>query len=188
MAAALAAHIEKAPLGGRVKAATLSLAFLACVAGLPVRLSTTSLVWELRDERLVERFVKSHVHKTDWVFSVYESYYPAKQSAETVLLPFYIGQLSFPASIDEPITRAERDRVNVVITKPDAEEQTLQYFGGEWEAVARYQADPSGRASLNARVGFGGRPYELSIHRRIPPPVVTDRGGESALQAEAGSF
>ncbi|MCA1686651.1 MAG: hypothetical protein LC745_11905, partial [Planctomycetia bacterium] len=114
----------------------------------------------------VDRLVKGHVGPGDWVFSEYEAYYPARTTAAALFLPPYIGDSSGPGHVDPPITPAERDRVDVLITKPDSLDKRLAFFGGRWTPVGRYTADPSARFGLLARVGFGSKPYDVIVYRR----------------------
>jgi hypothetical protein len=167
MAAAFASAFEQHAPGGRLRAAAASLALLACLVGFPARLALTCLEWDLRDAGPVDRFVASHVGPGDRVFSSYEAYYAAKKSAGLVFLPFYIGR-SFGLSPDAPtpITREERDEVDVLILKPDAVEATVAFFGGEWRQVDCLKADTPRRLPLLERKNFGSRPYDLIIFRR----------------------
>lgn len=164
MAVCVAAHFGRAAPAARLAVAPLLL--LACAAGLPARLAVTGLEWGLRDPAPVDRLVAGQVGPGDWVFSEYEAYYPAKRSAAVVLLPPYIGDASGPVLADPPVTAAERDRVNVLIAKPDTAAKRLAFFGGRWAPVARYAADPAARVRLLARVGFGSKPYDLTVYRR----------------------
>ena len=118
------------------------------------------------DAGKVDRFVTSHLRPTDQVFSVYEAYYPAKASASGVVLPAYIGEPFAPDAPSGAITPLERKRINVLILKPDCVERSLTFFGGEWQQVARYKADSSGRLTLLERLKLGSKPYDIIIYRR----------------------
>ncbi len=64
---------------------------MSCVVGLPARLAVTLREWKLRDPDPVNRLVAEQVRPTDWVYSEYEAYYPAKKAAAVLFLPPYAG-------------------------------------------------------------------------------------------------
>ncbi len=115
----------------------------------------------------------SHLRPTDQVFSIYEAYYPAKASAKGVVLPAYIGEQFAPDAPPGAITDDERERINVLILKPDCVERSLEFFGGEWRQVAHYEADPAGRLPLLRRLNVGSKPYDIIIYRRLGSDVST---------------
>jgi hypothetical protein len=176
MAAALAAAFERPSAGRFVQKSALALALLACAVGLPARLLVVWFEWDLRDAGRVDRFVTTHLRPTDQVFSIYEAYYPAKASARGVVLPAYIGEPFAPDAPPGAITRDERERINVLILKPDCVERSLNFFGGEWRQVAHYKLDASGRVPLLERLKFGSKPYDIIIYRRPADDVSTARG------------
>jgi hypothetical protein len=186
MAAALARTLDRPKAGKLVQGAALALALLACGVGLPARLLVIWFEWDLRDAGRVKEFVMSHVRPTDEVFSIYEAYYPAKASARGVVLPAYIGEPFAPDAPSGAITVAERERINVLILKPECVKRIIGFFGGKWRQVAHYQVDPSGRAPLLERLKFGSEPYDIIIFRRTGSDVSTVRGDgeESARLAE----
>jgi hypothetical protein len=132
--------------------------------------------WDLRDAGKVAEFVTSHLRPTDQVFSIYEAYYPAKASAGGVVLPAYIGEPFAPDAPAGAITNAERERVNVLILKPECVERIIGFFGGEWRQVAHYRVDLSERAPLLERLKVGSEPYNIIIFRRTGSEVSTARG------------
>ncbi len=144
--------------------------------------------WDLRDAAKVDRFVASHIRPTDQVFSIYEAYYPAKASARAVVLPAYIGEPFAPDSPSGAITKDERERINVLILKPDCLERNLRFFGGEWRQVARYEVDPAGRVGLLKRLNVGSKPYDIMIYRRPESDTSTvhTQGQEIARSQEEG--
>ncbi len=165
-AVCVASYLGGAGATTAARLAVAPLLLLACAVGLPARLAVTALEWGLRDPAPVDRLVAGRVRPGDWVFSEYEAYYPAKRTAAALFLPPYLGDTSGPPLADPPITAAERDRVNVLITKPDTAAKRLAFFGGPWTPVARYAADPAARVRLLAKVGFGSKPYDLTVYRR----------------------
>jgi hypothetical protein len=177
MAAALASTFERPSVGRFVRASAVAIALLACGVGLPARLLVVWFEWDLRDAGRVETFVRSHLRTTDQVFSIYEAYYPAKASAKGVVLPAYIGEPAGPDAPSGAITRDERERINVLILKPDCVQRSLRFFAGEWRQVARYQADSPGRIALLERLKFGSKPYDIIIYRRQSSEVSTARNG-----------
>ena len=86
------------------------------------------------------------------------------------------------------ITRDERERVNVLIVKPDCVERTLGFFGGEWRQVARYKADSAGRVPLLELLKVGAKPYDIIIYRRPDSDVNTahTQGKSSTGTPEVG--
>src|SRR5208282_1021983 len=109
-------------------------------AGLPARLAVTCREWGLRDPGPVDQIVAEQVRPTDWVYSEYEAYYPAKKTAAVLLLPRYAGLVTGMNGLRPAISAAERDRVDLLILKPSSEQQALQFFGGRWSLVAHYTA------------------------------------------------
>lgn len=167
MAVCLTAHLEATRAGRAARSALVAVALLACAVGLPARLTVVALEWKLRDVAPVRRLVLDQVGPTDRVYSEFEAYYPAKTAAAALYLPPYIGYRDGPGRDGAGVmTAPERDGVNVLITKPDAEAETLRYFGGRWTRVAHYSGDESARLPLLARLGFGSKPYNLTVHRR----------------------
>ncbi len=181
MAAAFASAIERPKAGRFVKGIAVAIAILACGVGLPARLLVVCLEWDLRNVARVEKFVASHIRPTDQVFSIYEAYYPAKALAKSVVLPTYIGEPFAPDSPPGAITRLERERINVLILKPDCVLRSLEFFGGDWRQVARYTGDPLARMALLKHLKFGSKPYDVIIYRRLDSDVSTARteGNES---------
>ena len=188
MAAALASTFEKARVGRFVQGTVVAIALLACGVGLPARLLVVWFEWDLRDTGRVEKFVTSHLRPTDHVFSIYEAYYPAKASAKSVVLPAYIGEPFAPDAPSGAITHDERERINVLILKPDCALRSLEFFGGQWRQVAHYKVDPSGHAPLLERLNVGAKPYDIIIYRRLGSDVSTahTRGKEAARSQEEG--
>ena len=183
MAAAFAGAIERPNAGRFVKGIAVAIALLACGVGLPARLLVVCLEWDLRDVTKVEKFVTSHIRPTDEVFSIYEAYYPAKASAKSVVLPAYIGEPFAPDSPAGAITREERERINVLILKPDCVLRSLEFFGGEWRQVGRYAGDPLARVALLKHLKFGSKPYDVIIYRRLDSDVSTARSEEKEAPA-----
>jgi hypothetical protein len=177
MAAALASTFERPRVGRFVQGTAVAIAILACGVGLPARLLVVWFEWDLRDTGRVEKFVTSHLRPTDQVFSIYEAYYPAKASAKGVVLPAYIGEPFAPDAPSGAITHDERERINVLILKPECVERSLRFFGGQWRQVARYKGDSLGRIALLERLKFGSKPYDIIIYRRHSSDVSTARFG-----------
>jgi hypothetical protein len=187
MAAALASAFEKPRPGRLVYGAALGLALLACGIGLPARLVVVWVEWDLRDAGKVHKFVTSHLRPTDQVFSIYEGYYAAKASAAGVILPPYIGESFAPDAPPGAITQDERERINVLILKPDCVESSLRFFGGEWQEVAHYKVDQTDRMALLERLKFGSKPYDIIIYRRPSSELSTVREG-GVVQASGDNF
>jgi hypothetical protein len=175
MAAVFAATFERRGASRFVQVTAVAIALLACGVGLPARLAVVCLEWDLRDAGRVDKFVTSQLRPTDQVYSIYEAYYPAKAVAKGVVLPAYIGEPVAPDAPSGAITRDERDRINVLILKPDFVERSLRFFGGQWRQVARYQGDTLGRLALLERLKFGSKPYDIIIYRRDSSDVSAAR-------------
>jgi hypothetical protein len=188
MAAALASTFDGPRPGRFVQGTVVAIALLACGVGLPARLLVVWFEWDLRDTGRVEKFVTSHLQPTDQVFSIYEAYYPAKASAKSVVLPAYIGEPFAPDAPSGAITDDERERINVLILKPDCVDRSLEFFGGQWRQVAHYKVDPSGHAPLLKRLNVGAKPYDIIIYRRLGSDVSTahSHGKEAGRSQEEG--
>jgi hypothetical protein len=166
MAACVAAQFRAVCTIPILRSAVPSLVLLACAVGLPARLAITCLEWNLRAPDPVDQMVAENIRRTDWVYSEFEAYYPAKKTAEVLFLPPYAGLIPEMEGITPPMTAQERARVGVLILKPTTEEKTLRYFGRAWRLVDRYTADPGSSADrIRARLG-GSKPYDLMVYRR----------------------
>jgi len=174
MAACAAAELQ----GGRarpVRKLVMPLLLLACAAGLPARLAVTCREWGLRDPAPVDRVVAEQVRPTDWVYSEYEAYYPAKKAAAVLFLPPYAGLVLGMTGQQPALSAADRERVNLLILKPATEQETLQFFGGRWSLVGHYAAASSTRGQIAAVLGRGSPPYEIRVFRRQPAAVALAR-------------
>lgn len=169
MAMVIVAMIERTDPRSIATKMVCGLALLACLVGFPARTAVTLLEWNLRDPEPVNRLVAETLRPGDWVYSEFEAYYPAKFIAEQLFLPPYLGIMAVPGRERVPaaMTLFERDRINVLITKPGRRELTLSEFSGRWEEVGHYVADPSRQVGLLKRVRFWGKPYDLTVHRRV---------------------
>jgi hypothetical protein len=166
MAACVAAQFQAARRVPILRSAVPLLVFLACAVGLPARLAVTCLEWKLRAPEPVDQLVAENVRPTDWVYSEFEAYYPAKKTAAVLFLPPYAGLIPEMEGTEPPLTASERGRVDVLILKPATEQKTLRYFGGAWRLVDRYAADvESSGAGIRARID-GSKPYDLMVYRR----------------------
>jgi len=105
----------------------MPLLLLACAAGLPARLAVTCREWGLRDPGPVAQIVAEQVRPTDWVYSEYEAYYPAKKTAAVLFLPPYAGLIPEMKGQQPALSAAERERVDLLILKPSTEQETLQF-------------------------------------------------------------
>ena len=169
MALAIVAMIERTDPRLIATKIVYGLVLLACLVGFPARMAVTLLEWDLRDPEPVNRLVLETLRPGDWVYTEFEAYYPAKAIAEQLFLPPYLGIISVPGRERVPaaMTLSERERVNVLITKPARRELTLREFPGRWEEVGHYVADPSRQVGLLKRVHFGAKPYDLTVYRRV---------------------
>jgi len=174
MAAAAAAELQS----GRawpVRKLVMPLLLLACAAGLPARLAVTCREWGLRDPGPVDQIVAEQVRPTDWVYSEYEAYYPAKKTAAVLFLPPYAGLIPGMKGRQPALSAAERERVDLLILKPSTEQETLQFFAGRWSLVGHYTAAGSTRGHIAAVLGRGSPPYEIRVFRRQPAAVALAR-------------
>jgi hypothetical protein len=135
-------------------------------------LAVTFREWEIRDPSRIEQVVAAQVRPTDWVYSEYEAYYPAKKTAAMLFLPPYAGLTPEMKGVTPPLSTADRDRINLLILKPSTESQTLQSFPGRWSLVGHYSASPSGNGHAILR-GFQAKPYELKFYRRTSPDLAS---------------
>src|SRR5206468_12849244 len=125
MAACVAAQLETVRTIPILRAAVPSLVLLACAIGLPARLAITCLEWDLRAPDPVDQLVAANIRRTDWVYSEFEAYYPAKKAAEVLFLPPYAGLIPEMEGVTPPMSARERGRVGALILKPSTEEKTL---------------------------------------------------------------
>ena len=174
MAACMAAELQSGRLGP-VRRLVMPLLLLACGAGLPARLAVTYREWRLRDPAPVDRIVTEQVRPSDWVYSEYEAYYPAKKAAGVLFLPPYAGLVPGMEGRQPALTAAERERVNLLILKPSTEQETLRFFGGRWTEVGRYAAAGNSRGHIAAVLGKGSPPYEIHVYRRQPAALALAR-------------
>ncbi|MGZ3337785.1 MAG: hypothetical protein ACXVBV_20920, partial [Isosphaeraceae bacterium] len=158
-----------------VRRLVMPLLLLACAAGLPARLAVTCREWGLRDPAPVDQIVAEQVRPTDWVYSEYEAYYPAKKAAAVLFLPPYAGLVLGMTGQQPALSAADRERVNLLILKPATEQETLQFFGGRWSLVGHYAAAGSTRGHIAADLGRGSPPYEIRVFRRQPAAVALAR-------------
>jgi hypothetical protein len=166
MAACVAAQFQTGRTMPILRSAVPFLVFLACAVGLPARLAVTCLEWKLRAPEPVDQLVAENIQPTDWVYSEFEAYYPAKKTAAVLFLPPYAGLIPEMEGTEPPLSACERERVDVLILKPPAEEKTFRYFGGSWRLVGRYTAElASSGKGIRARFG-GSKPYDLMVYRR----------------------
>ena len=170
MAACMAAELQSGRLGP-VRKLAMPLLLLACLAGLPARLAVTYREWRLRDPAPVNQIVAEQVRPSDWVYSEYEAYYPAKKAAGVLFLPPYAGLVPGMEGRQPALTAAEREHVNLLILKPSTEQETLRFFGGRWSEVGRYAAAGASKRHIAAVLGKGSPPYEIHVYRRQPAAV-----------------
>lgn len=173
MALTLVASLDHSVKRGNLTRIVFGLTLLAGAVGFPARMALTLLEWDLRDPGPVGRLVAETVRPGDWIYTEFEAYYPAKVAAEETFLPPYLGIISVPGRDRVPavMTPAERDRVNVLITKPDREAMTLEEFPGDWNRVGHYAAGSTRGAGLFGRLRFGSKPYELTVYRRAESAI-----------------
>ena len=114
--------------------ACASCRYCCCVAaGLPARLAVTLREWKLRDPDPVNRLVAEQVRPTDWVYSEYEAYYPAKKAAAVLFLPPMPAWPRRWMGSSRPLGRRPGRGGH-----PDpetADPRTLRFFGGRWSLV-----------------------------------------------------
>jgi hypothetical protein len=166
MAACVAAQFQAVCTIPILRSALPSLVLLACAVGLPARLAITCLEWDLSAPDPVDQMVAENIRRTDWVYSEFEAYYPAKKTAEILFLPPYAGLIPEMEGVTPPMSARERAQVGALILKPSTEEKTLRDFGGAWRLVARFTADPGSSADrIRAHLG-GSKPYDLRVYRR----------------------
>jgi hypothetical protein len=151
------------------------LLLLACLVGLPARLAVTVSEWNRRDPAPVDRIVREIVRPTDWVYSEFEAYYPAKRIAAVLFLPPFAGLTPEMHGVVPPLAAAERDSIDLLILKPATEERSLRFFGGRWGLVGRYSAIREGDTSSGIFVGRGSKPYDLRLYRREPSAIAAAR-------------
>ncbi len=174
MAACVAAEFQNG-CAGVLRKAAMAFLLLACAAGLPARLAVTCREWSLRDPDPVGQMVAREVRPSDWVYTEYEAYYPAKRLAALVFLPPYAGLVPGMEGRRPALTASERDRVDLLILKPATEQATLRFFGGRWTLVSQYAADHGNGTNVNKMLGRGSPPYEIHIYRRQPSAVALAR-------------
>lgn len=174
MAACVTAELQS----GRtrpVRKLVMPLLLLACAAGLPARLAVTCHEWGLRDPAPVDQIVAKQVRPSDWVYSEFEAYYPAKKTATVLFLPPYAGLVPGMKANQPALSAAERERVDLLILKPSTEEETLKFFGGRWSLVGLYAAAGSTRAHIAAVLGRGSPPYDIHVFRRQTAAIALAR-------------
>lgn len=130
---------------------------VACLVGLPARLTLTALEWDARDYAPVEEFVERHVNSNDCVYCEPAAYYPAKRKAATVFLPSY-------KSVMSPEEKAE---VTLLIVSADSFQAVGSFLGGQWERIEAYSSVEGG-ISRPFRRNLGARLYDLAVYRRVP--------------------
>ena len=153
MAACVAAQFQTVRTIPILRSAVPSLVLLACAVGLPARLAITCLEWDLRAPEPVDQLVAENIRRTDWVYSEFEAYYPAKKAAEVLFLPPYAGLIPEMEGVTPPMTARERERVG----RPDP------------EAVNRREDPPLLRRSLAPRRPLHRRSREFSRQNPSTP-------------------
>ena len=113
MAACVAAELQSGRCRPMLRV-VVPLLVLSCLVGLPARMAVTLREWKLRDPDPVNRLVAEQVRPTDWVYSEYEAYYPAKKAAAVLFLPPYAGLTPEMEGTEPPLSAADRDAVDLL--------------------------------------------------------------------------
>lgn len=95
----------------------------ACLRGLPDQLLGIVNEWEARNYSVVESFVEKNVPANSWVYSDYVSYYAAKQTTSTVILPTYLQYV---------MPDFEKEQVSILVIDPEALQPVVAELGGTW--------------------------------------------------------
>src|SRR6185312_15504241 len=66
----------------------------------------------------------------------YESFFEAKEVAQTVFAPSYSKQFVDLSVQSHDFSDEEKKRINVIIIPVKESERLKQYFGGKWEAAS----------------------------------------------------
>jgi hypothetical protein len=140
-------------------AAIIALLWLI-VTGLPLRLILTALEWRCRDYAPVRALVLRNVRPADRVYGDFPAYYPVKEIAAGVAFPL---QVYPPYRLQ--LTQPEKAGIDVLILGEETFRDRAA-FPGHWQKVDALSACPPS-ILRRVRPGFGARPYELEVWRRV---------------------
>lgn len=139
--------------------AVTGLLVLAALAGLPLQLAS-ALLFD-RDYAPVERYVAAHVGAEDVAMVDPSAWYAVWPIAAKTYSIEYDKSLTL-------MTQPERDRVSVLVIRPDQLIYAVRRLGPRWRQVACLCAAPPFPRFAHGRGGKLMQGYELAVYRRAP--------------------
>lgn len=94
-----------------------------CLWGIPLFSFLTIFEWDSRNYKYVEAFCKKNISKVDWVYCNSQAYYATKKITHEVYGEEY------------PFTEEEKNKISVLIIKPEMSNIYIDKFSGIWRAT-----------------------------------------------------
>jgi len=132
---------------------------VACLVGLPSRLTLTALEWNQRNYAPVEQLVQRNVTSSDWAYCDPAAYYPTKRLAALTFVGTYAPMMS----------PQEKSQVSVLIIDPATFDAVQHTIGGDWRDTGQRLPLITQPNLLGLRSQMGVKFYSLAIYRRAGP-------------------
>jgi len=139
-----------------IRRASAALLVLACLVGLPLRLTLTALEWNQRSYAPVEQLVQRNVTSTDYAYCDPAAYYPTKR----------IAALTFVGTYAPMMSPREKSQVSVLIIDPANFDAVQQTVGGDWRDTGQRLPPITQPNLFGLRGQVGAKLYSLAIYRR----------------------
>jgi hypothetical protein len=159
LAVSLCAALElnwRTGLARRARWAVVGILMLTAGLGLPVYCGLSVVNWAARDPARAAWLAEKTLSKKDWVLCQYSAYYGAKRYAQEV----------FAESISS-LTAQEKQRISVLIVRPEDFEDAEQEVGGQWRDTGEGARSRHGSALFGLENSKIFEMYNLEVYRRV---------------------
>jgi hypothetical protein len=144
-------------LSAREKRAALGTLVLAGALGLPVYCGLAAGNWAERDPARVARLAERALSRGDWVMCEYGAYYGARRYAQQVFPDFNLART----------TTEQRQRISVLIVRPEDSQDAARGLGGSWRDTGEGAHSKSGSALFGLENSKIFEMYNLEVYRRV---------------------